>query len=144
MISFTATSLVCLSVYLDQSKAFDIVNHDMLLKNLNYYCVRGAPLRWLKSQLSQRMHYVSYKGVESEHYDVSSGVPQASVLSPLLSVIYSNDIPNIIAQSKSLLYIALVRTCISCKYKWTKNLFNSITGSEKTNHLLIHQRQHLC
>jgi len=94
----------CLSVYLDLLKAFDTINHDILLKKLNHYGIRGVALRWLKSYPNQRMPYVSYKGAESEDYEISYGVPQGSVLCSLLLIIYSNDIPNAIKHSKTVLF----------------------------------------
>ena len=94
----------CLSVYLYLSKAFDTINHNILLNKLNHYGIRSIALQWFRSYLSQRTQYVSYNGVKSELYDISYGVPQGSVLGPLLFIIYSNDITNAIMHSKTVLF----------------------------------------
>ena len=83
-----------IALFMDLSKAFDTIDHDILLYKLNNYGIRGIVLSWLKSYLSNRQQFVSIDNVESSLLNIKCGVPQGSILGPLLFLIYINDIIN--------------------------------------------------
>ena len=80
------------SIFLALSKAFDMLHHDILINKLKHYGINGTPLPWFKSYLTNRIQYVDIEGTSSNMLHIERGVPQGSILGPLLFIIVINDV----------------------------------------------------
>lgn len=110
---------IVLGVFLDFSKAFDTVNFNILFDKLEVYGVRDIGLSWMKSYLTNRKQYVCYNGYESDKKCISCGVPQGSILGPLLFLLYINDM------------ISVSQLCFPLLFADDTNIF--LNGPDITN-----------
>ena len=131
---------ICLSAYRDLSKAFDTINHDVMMKWLHYYDIRGNALAWFNSYISQRRQYVCYKGVSSE----VQWVDYSSAVGHLLCIIYTNDIPHSISHGTTIMFADDNSSCERNWYAisiWSHECCPKVTGVRPTNYQQIRQKQ---
>ena len=110
-----------LGIFLDLKKAFDTVDHGILLRKLDHYGFRGVANSWFENYLIGRFQYVSIEGVDSEKRELKFGVPQGSVLGPLLFLIFINDLPN---SSNFLTFLFADDTTLQLSSKDVRHLFS--------------------
>jgi hypothetical protein len=116
-----------INIYLDLSKAFDTLDHKILISKLQFYGVGGNSLKLLKDYLTNRQQYVVFNNHESEFRKIITGVPQGSILGPLLFIIYLNDITMATDMFKPIIYAD--DTALSA----TLNSFGTITQNLEMN-----------
>lgn len=123
------TKLKTGGIYLDISKAFDTVSHDILLRKLEHYGIRENALLWFQSYLKDRTQYVEVNKCKSEPYTSNIGVPQGGVLSAILFILFTNDI----IQSTKILKFSIYAddTCLIVSIKENKYHDNAIKELEK-------------
>ena len=100
-------------IYLDFSKAFDIVNHDIVLQKLSMYGVQDIALEWFWDYLANRSQYVTYNSMKSTKEDITCGVSQGPILGPLLFLIYINDLATVSNAFLSVLFADYTNLFIS-------------------------------
>ena len=98
MVNKTASAIdqheTTVGVFLDLPKALDILDHQILFAKLEHYGIRDVALQWFKSHFSCRQHFVQFNQACSPMQTIKCGVPQGSILGPLLFILYINDLPN--------------------------------------------------
>ena len=101
-----------IAIFMDLSKAFDTLDHDILLNKLRHYGIRNTELKWFSSYLHDRMQYVEINDTTSELLPLKAGVPQGSILGPLLFLIYMNEFPNCSNFFLNTYYMPMIAPCL--------------------------------
>ena len=122
-------------VVMDFAKAFDKVCHRLLGMKLSHYGVRDHELQWIESFLSGRSQTVVVEGKRSEKAPVISGVPQGTVLGPILFLVYINDIAEKVEHSQVRLFAD------DCILRWKSEQYTTASNSKRTSTLLVNGKK---
>ena len=125
-----------IGIFIDFSKAFDTVDHKLLLQKMKLYGIQGTANQWFHDYLSNRYQYVTYNGVKSKQEIITCGVPQGSLLGPLLFLLYVNDLYLVTKASLPVLFADDTNIFITGK--------NSKEMCDKINEDLENIREWLC
>ena len=106
-------------LFIDFKKAFDVINHDIVLKKLGIYGATESTVNWFKSYLSERKQYVQISNYASSVLPISDGIPQGSNLGPILFMLFINDLPLCLIHSNLDIYADDVT--LSCAFKREKS-----------------------
>ena len=133
-------------IYLDYAKAFDKVDHALLVKKLELYCIHPIMLKWIESFLMERKQCVAVNGTKSSEEPVISGVPQGSVLGPVLFVMFINDLEGAVTRNSTVRFfaddtrISKHIACVDDHYALQEDL-NSILRWAKRNNMQLHEQK---
>ena len=118
-----------IAIYIDLSKAFDTIDHTILLSKLNFYGVKDNSLNWFSSYLSNRKQFVAFKDSTSDLHANDIGVPQGSILGPLLFIIYVNDLCQVTQNFTPILYADdTTLEAPLCSFNYLQNAHNFSTS----------------
>ena len=131
-----------MGIFLDLSKAFDTIDHNILLYKLEYYGFRGNVLKWFTDYLYNRKQYVLYNSCKSEYKNILCWVPQGSILGPLLFILYVNDITNTSNVLEFVLFaddttITYSHSQVISKFDMINNELQEVTNWFKANKLSV-------